>query len=56
MTCLYSSCVKYSILDLYVDDAELHCSHSDLGLVEAHVQSDLDAVALLPLYGFVFLN
>ena len=35
--------VKYSILDLYADDAELH---SDLGVVEVHVQSDLDAVAL----------
>ena len=22
--------VKYSVLDLYADDAELHCSHSDL--------------------------
>ena len=35
--------VKYSILDLYADDAELH---SDLGVVEAHVQFDLDDVAL----------
>ena len=37
--------VKHCILNLYADDAELHCSHSDLSMVEAHVQSDLDAVA-----------
>ena len=37
--------VKYSIFDLYADDAELHCSQSDLGVVEAHIQSDLDVVA-----------
>ena len=30
--------VKYSILYLYADDAELYCSHSDLGAMEAHVQ------------------
>ena len=35
--------VKYSILEIYADDAELH---SDLGVVEAHVQCDLDDVAL----------
>ena len=40
------SVVKYFILDLYADNAELHCSHSDLSVVEAHLQSDLDAVAL----------
>ena len=33
-------------LDLYADDAKLHCSHSDLSVVEARLQSDLDAVAL----------
>ena len=38
--------VKYSILDLYADDGELHGSHSDLDVVEAHVQYDLNAVAL----------
>ena len=32
-------------LNLYADDAELHCSHPDLSMVETHVQSDLDAVA-----------
>ena len=37
--------VKYSIVDLYTDDAELHCSHLDLSVVEACLQSDLDAVA-----------
>ena len=31
--------VKYSILDLYSDDAEMHCSHSDLGVVETCLQS-----------------
>ena len=43
---LYTFIVKYSILDLYADNAELHCSHSDLSVVEARLQSDLDAVAL----------
>ena len=37
--------VQYSILDLYTDDAEMHCSHADLGVVEMHLQSDLDNVA-----------
>ena len=41
--------VKYSILDLYADDAEMHSSHSDLGVVETclqrGLQSDLDDVA-----------
>ena len=36
---------QHSILDLYADDAELHCSHSDLGVVEMCLQSDLDDVA-----------
>ena len=36
--------VKHCILNLYADDAELHCSHPDLSMIEAHVQSDLDAV------------
>ena len=39
------SVVDYSTMDLYADDAELHYSHSDLGVVEAQVQSDLDKVA-----------
>ncbi|MCY3928860.1 MAG: reverse transcriptase domain-containing protein [Acidobacteria bacterium] len=39
------SVVNYCILDLYADDAELHCSHSDLHVVETCLQSDLDAVA-----------
>ena len=38
--------VKHCVLDLYTDDAELHCSHPDLDVVEACGQSDLDAVAL----------
>jgi len=37
--------VQYSVLDLYTDDAEMHCSHSDLGAVEKCLQSDLDNVA-----------
>ena len=43
--------VKYSILDLYTNDAELHFSHSDLGVVEAHIVwfGYCD-------YGFVVLN
>ena len=31
---------------MYADDAELHCSYSDLGAMDAHVQSDLNVVAL----------
>ena len=38
--------VKHCFLDLYADDAKLHCSHSDLNIVEECVQLDLDAVAL----------
>ena len=33
--------VKHCILNLYADDAELHCSYPDLSVVEVHVQSDL---------------
>ena len=33
--------VKHCILDLYAEDAELHCSHSDLSVVEAYIWSDL---------------
>ena len=33
------------MLDLYVDDAELHCSHLDLHVVETCLQCDLDSVA-----------
>ena len=40
------SVVKHCILDLYADDAELHCSHSDLRMVETYLQSDLDSVAV----------
>ena len=36
--------VKYSLLDLYADDAEMHCSHSDFSVVEAQLQSDFDDV------------
>jgi len=36
--------VQYSILDLYTDDYEMHCSHADLGVVEMRLQSDLDDV------------
>ena len=37
--------IKDCFLDLYADDAELHCSHSDLCVVESLLQSDLNAVA-----------
>ena len=40
------SVVKYSILDLYADDAELHYSHSGVHIIESCIQTDLDAVAL----------
>ena len=32
-------------LNLYVDDAELHYSHSDLCVLETCIQCDLDVVA-----------
>ena len=38
------SVVNHCVLDLYADDAELHCSHSDLCVVETCLQSDLDSV------------
>ena len=38
--------VKYSILGLYADYAGMHCSHSNLGVVGAHVQYDLGAMVL----------
>ena len=37
--------IQYSVFDLYADDTEMHCSHSDLGVVEKCLQSDLDDVA-----------
>ena len=36
-----STGVKYSNLDLYADDAEMHCSHSDL---KTYFLFDLDEV------------
>ena len=39
------SVTTHCYFDLYADDAELHCSHSDLCIVETCLQSDLDAVA-----------
>ena len=37
--------IQHSLLDLYAHDAELHCDHLDLSIVETFLQSDLDAVA-----------
>ena len=39
------SVVHHCMLDLYADDAELHCGHSDLHVVETYLQSHLDSVA-----------
>ena len=39
------SVVNHCMLDLYADDAEMHCNHSDLNVVETCLQSDLDCVA-----------
>ena len=36
--------IKNSLLDLYADDAELHCSHPDFNVVECLLQSDLNTV------------
>jgi len=35
------SVVNHCFLDLCADDAELHCSHSDLCVVRSFLQSDL---------------
>ena len=40
------SVMKYSIMDLYADDAELHYSHTDVDVVESRIQTDLNAVIL----------
>ena len=50
------SVVKHCILDLYADDAKLHCSHSDLRMVETYLQSDLDSVAVWLLSSHLCLN
>jgi len=39
------SAVSHCLLDLYVVDAELLCSNSDLQMVENCLQSDLTSVA-----------
>ena len=39
------SAVSHCLLDLYADDAELHCSGSDLQMVENCLQLDLTSVA-----------
>ena len=37
--------IDHCMLDLYGDDAEMHCSHLDLNVVETYLQSDLDCMA-----------
>ena len=45
--------IKFYVLDLYADDAELHCSHSDLHVVETCLQSDsVIAYVLMLLYAY----
>ena len=39
------SAVSHCLLDLFADDAELHCSDSDLQRVENFLQLDLTSVA-----------
>ena len=39
------SAVSHCLLDLFADDAELHCSDSDLQTVENCLQLDLNSVA-----------
>ena len=50
------SVVNHCVLDLYADDAELHCSHSDLRVVKTCLQSDLDFVATWLLSSHLCLN
>ena len=50
MTCQLSS--KILLLDLYADNAELHCSHPSLSVVERLLQSNLSAVGVF----FISLN
>ena len=44
--CINGLCtvVEYPLMDLYADDAEMHCSHLDLCKVESYLQPDLNAV------------
>ena len=50
------SVVNHCMLHLFADDAELHCSHSDLDVVETCLQSDLDSVASWLLSSHLCLN
>ena len=50
------SVVSHCMLYLFTDDAELHCSHSDLDVVETCLQSDLDSVATWLLSSHLCLN
>jgi len=50
------SIVDFSTMNLYADDSELHYSHSDLGVVEAQVQSDLDKVVQWMSSSYLCLN
>ena len=40
------SVVSHCLLDLYADDTEIHCSDSDLQMVENCLQLDLTSVAI----------
>ena len=53
---IYPSVVNQCMLDLYADDAELHCSQSDLHVVEICLQSDLGSVATWLLDSHLGLN
>jgi len=44
---LYINDLPYIVncfMDLYVDDAEMHCNHAELNEVKTRLQSDLDDV------------
>ena len=44
------------MVDLYTDNAELHCSHLDLHMMETCLQSDLDSMATWLLSSHLCLN
>ena len=48
--------VNHCMLDLYADDAELLCNHSDLHVVETCLQSNLDSVDTWLLSSHLCLN
>jgi len=43
-------------MDLYADDAEMHCSHAEINVAKTRLQSDLDDVAHWLCSSWLYLN